>query len=191
MNGTEFFNIAAIILGALTAIGLVTALIVRKSKVKDKIKSIVYVAASFLGVLFAGVLVYLVSLNMMANLMEIKQYSDFTVESEDKTLSLFIKEYGSSKGTGFEIYTEENGEMIADVPTDKCLPFSSNEYIAEWGDEDVEIYFTYKNTEDEYDCRYVTVDLKKNTVSDSKKADRDLRRNDETQSESASSDLSE
>ncbi len=174
MGNVDAFNIIAIVLLAVIVVGIIVLFIMKKVKVSEKVMSAASLLVTLVGLLFAGVLVYIVTINMMMNLMETKQYTTFEFENEDKSAKVTIKEYRSYESTGFEIYSDDSDEMISEIPTDMYLPFSADETLLEWNGKSVVIYYTFKNTDDAYESRYITVDTSKKTVSESKKSDINL-----------------
>ena len=174
MGNVDAFSIIAIVLLALVVIGIIVLLIMKKTKVSERVLTAASLLVTFIGLLFAGVLVYIVTINMMMNLMETKQYTLFEFENKDKSAKVKIKEYRSYESTGFEIYIDDSDEMISDISTDIYLPFSADETLLEWNGDSVVIYYTFKNTDDAYESKCITVDTSKKTVSDSKKSDINL-----------------
>lgn len=170
MGFSNTFTIVVLsVMLALIIIGIIIILIMKKIKASDKVRAITSVAVVFVALLLAGYLVYDVSMGMMYNLVNSKSYKEYTIENDDKTLSVIVKEYNSVSATGFEIYT--GNELLGDVATDMYLPFINNEYKPEWEDNSVKIYYTFKRTDDEYICKYCIVNLKNKSVSDSVKSE--------------------
>ncbi len=169
-------TILLIIFGALTAVGIITALIMKKIRVHENVLTIAILITSFFALLAAGITVFLVSVNMMKEYVNIKRYGEYTLTNEEKSASLFIKEYSANDTTGFEIYLAEDKEkMLGDISTDKYLPFRAGEYMAEWSGDKVTVFFTFHRKGDSYQSKSVTVSLKDGTVSPSVNSDVDLR----------------
>ncbi len=161
----SFTLIFSIVMLSLIVIGIIIILIMKKVKAPEKVRTITSISVAFVGLIFAGYLVYDVSMGMMYNLAETKSYREYTVENDAKTQSLIIKEYNSINATGFEIYADN--EKLGDVSTDKYLPFGNGEYKLEWKDDSAKLYYTFKRLDNEYICKYCTVDLKSKSVSES------------------------
>ena len=80
----QFMIILLIILLSLVGVGVIVSLILQKLKVRETAVTVSILATSFFGLLAAGVLVYLVSLNMMKDYMGIKRYNTYHFENSDK-----------------------------------------------------------------------------------------------------------
>lgn len=168
-----FFITAGIILSALILIGIIVIIIMKVKKAPENARAIAGVSTVFVGLLFAGMLVYVVSTSMMYDLVNKKTYKSFELSDGNSTKTIIIKEYSSADETGFEIYADKD-TVIGEVKTDSFLPFSDEEYQLDWKDDTVTIYFTYKNGEDGYVCKCVKADLSSKTVSESSDSDKDL-----------------
>lgn len=168
--------ILLIICGVLVAVGIITSLVMKKLKVPENVMTVSVLITCFFALIAAGILVFLVSVNMMQDYVNIRRYTEYTLDSQDGTSSVLIKEYASRESTGFEIYSAANADkQLAEVPTDKYLPFLTGEYEAEWQNDTVVITYTFHHTEDSYQAKSVTVSLKDGTVSEAKNSDKDLR----------------
>ena len=168
--------ILLIICGVLVGIGIITALIMKKVKVTENTMTVTILITCFFALIAAGISVFLVSVNMMKDYINIRQYTEYTLSDEKHPSSILIKEYASHESTGFEIYFSQTPEkMLADLSTDKYLPFRLGEYDAEWQEDTVMITYTYHRTEDSYQAKSVTVSLQDGNVSESKDSDKDLR----------------
>ncbi len=163
-----------IVFAVLGVAGVITALIMKKVKASENAVTVAFLAASFCGLIAAGMLVFMVSVNMMKDYMTIRRYTDYTVENEDKSNSVLIKEYADRESAGFEVYLKDNDKMLADIKTDKYLPFSAGEYEAEWTADAVVISYTHRRTEDSYQAKEITVRLKDGKVSEPKESGKDL-----------------
>lgn len=167
--------ILLIICGVLVGIGIITALIMKKVKVTENTMTVTILITCFFALIAAGISVFLVSVNMMKDYINIRQYTEYTLSDKEHPSSILIKEYASHESTGFEIYFNQMPEKIlADISTDKYLPFRLGEYDTEWQGDAVTITYTYHRTEDSYQAKSVTVSLKDGTVSESKNSDKDL-----------------
>lgn len=168
-------TILMIVFGSLCVVGIITGLILKKAKAPENAVTITFLSASFCALIAAGMLVFVVSVNMMKDFVNIKQYHEFTLENEDKTLSLTVKEYAAYENCGFELYLKGQDKILSDIKTDGYLPFSSNEYLTEWNDQSVTIFYTDKNREDSYRSMEITVSFPDGKVSAPKDSDKDLR----------------
>ena len=167
-----FFIIATIVLLSVIVVGLVTVLIMKKKKASERVRSVTWVVIVFAALLESGLLVYTITMNMMYDLLAQKRYTEFPFDSPDKAKQLVIKEYSSSKETGFDIYYQD--EKIGEVSTLHYLPFGENEYQVDWQGEDVIITYTYENNEDNYTCKSCRVSLKNASVSESSVVEKNL-----------------
>lgn len=164
---------------SLIAIGIIVMLIMKKFNAPENVRAFTSVAVVFVGLLFAGFLVYVVTISMTSDVMNIRNYKEYKLESSDSSHKLLVKEYNSLKKTGFEIYADGSKEMLADIETELYLPFAKDEYKTEWDADSVSIYYTYKNSEDGYICKCCRLDLKNNKLISDEKADIDLSKKDE------------
>ena len=167
-----FFIISLVVLLSVIVIGTIVMLILRKKKVSEKARSLTSITIVFAALLLCGLLVYTITMNMMYDLLAQKRYTEFPFDSPDKAKQLVIKEYSSSKETGFDIYYQD--EKIGEVSTLHYLPFGENEYQVDWQGEDVIITYTYENNEDNYTCKSCRVSLKNASVSESSVVEKNL-----------------
>ena len=163
----QFMMILLIIFGSLVGVGIIVSLILKKLKAHENAVTVSILATSFFGLLAAGVLVYLVSLNMMKDYMGIKRYNTYHFENDDKSVTLTVREYSDSKGSGFELYLDEDKDALADIKTDSYLPFGTGEVQLSWQPDSVTIDYTYQRRDDSYECRSCTLSLKDGKVSKS------------------------
>ncbi len=167
--------ILLIICGILIGAGIVTSLVMKKMKAPENALTISILLTCFFALIASGILVFLVSVNMMQDYVNIRRYTEYSLSGEDGTV-LLIKEYASRESTGFEVYrADDTDNRLAEIPTDKYLPFLMGEYEAEWQDNTVTITYTFHRTEDTYQAKSVTVSLKDGTVSKAAVSDKDLR----------------
>lgn len=180
-----FVLIVSCIFLSLIVVGIITILIMKKAKAPENVRSVTSVVVVFFGLIFAGFLVYVVTISMTGDVMSMKNYKEYTLESPDTSQKLIIKEYNSFKKTGFEIYADGNKEMLAEIETKLYLPFAKEEYKTEWDADSVNIYYTYQNNDDAYICKCCKLDLKNNKLISDEKADIDLSKKDESSVASA------
>ncbi len=179
MNNT-FILVALVVVVSLMIFGLLLIPVLKKFKASDTAFNITVLSTCFCGLLAAGALVYLVSVNMMKEYVEIKRYHTYTLSNSDGSRELTVKEYSDDKSSGFELYLDEGEEKLADVRTDHYLPFGTGEYKIEWGSNELKIYYTFRSSEDQYLCRSCTLTYDgKFTQGDNE--DIDLREKDEPQ----------
>ena len=180
MNNT-FVLVALVVVVSLMIFGLIMLPILKKFKAGDTAINITVLSTCFCGLLAAGALVYLVSVNMMKEYVEIKRYSTYTLTNSDGSRSLTVKEYSDDKTSGFELYLDGNEKKLADVRTDSFLPFSSGQFKTEWGGDSVRILYTFRNNDDQYICSSCTVSYD-GSFTQGDNEDIDLREKEEPQS---------
>ncbi len=175
-----FFITALIVLLVLIVVGVIVILVMKKKNASEKARSIAGVSVVFAGLLLSGLLVYMITMNMMYDLVAQKRYTEFTFHNPDKSRQLVIQEYSSANETGFDVYF--NDKKLGEVTTDHYLPFSKDEIQVDWEDDEVVIYYTYQSDDDSYLCKSCRVDLKNGTVSRSVTAEKNLSKSDEDSS---------
>ena len=67
-------TILMIVFGSLCVVGIITGLILKKAKAPENAVTITFLSASFCALIAAGMLVFVVSVNMMKDFVNIKQY---------------------------------------------------------------------------------------------------------------------
>lgn len=184
MNNTIILIVLVVVV-SLMVFGLLLLPVLKKFKAGDTAVNVTVLATCFCGLLAAGALVYLVSVNMMKEYVEIKRYHSYTLSNGDGSREIIVKEYTDDKTSGFELYLDEKGEKLADVRTDNTLPFSSGEYKAEWGSDSVKIIYVFRSLDDQYVCKSCTLSYN-GEFTQGDKEDIDLRKKDENQSSAVS-----
>lgn len=176
----SFMYVALAVLSVLIVIGIITVIIMKKTKVNGDVVAVTGLITTFFGLLAAGALVFIVSIGMMKDYVAIRRYAEPVYVTDLKDRFFYAKEYANDKSSGFEVYIKGSGDKIGDVETDGYFPFTQKEYRAEWDGAVVTVYFTYKNDDEGYQSKYVVIDTDKATVSDSMDSDEDLRKEKES-----------
>lgn len=180
-----FVIIVSCVFLSLIAVGIITILVMKKVNAPENVRSVTSVIVVFCGLIFAGFLVYVVTISMTSDVMNIRNYKEYTLESPDSSHKLLVKEYNSFKKTGFEIYAYGSKDMLADIETELYLPFAKEEYKTEWDADTVSIYYTYQNSDDGYICKCCKLDLKNNKLISDEKSELDLSKKEEQSAVSA------
>ena len=154
---TTFMLIILAVFGGLAVAGVITTLIMKKCRAGENAVTISLLITSFMALIAAGALVFLVSVNMMKDYVNIKAYNTFTFENDAKTHKLIVREYSNDTSSGFELYFENEEKMLADVSTDMYLPFFTKEYEVEWKDDGVTLYYTYHKDDNFRSARKCTL----------------------------------
>lgn len=182
MNFSDpLFLIISVIFLSLILIGIITLLVMKKINVKESVRSFTSVGVTFLGLIYAGILVYVVSMSMMSNVMSSRQYKEYKLADDDNSRIIIVKEYNSLDGTGFELYMDDSS--LGEIKTDNYLPFKNGEYQTEWKNDILTLYYTYKNLDGKYEAKLCRIDLKAKTVSESETTDVRLSVNNKDASE--------
>lgn len=176
----RFMSIALVVMLSLMVFGILMLPILKKFKAKEGVVTATVIFTCFCGLVSAGALVYIVSINMMKDYVEIKRYHTYNFENSDGSRVLTVKEYSDDKVSGIELYLDDEEKKLADLRTDRYLPFGSGEYKVEWSDNSVKVFYTFRNTEEQYICRSCTIGFDgKIENNDNEKID--LRKKDEPQ----------
>ena len=84
--------ILLIICGVLVGIGIITALIMKKVKVTENTMTVTILITCFFALIAAGISVFLVSVNMMKDYINIRQYTEYTLSDEEHSSSVLCVE---------------------------------------------------------------------------------------------------
>lgn len=174
MLNYDFMWYTLLVAAALTGVGAVILIIMKLAKAKEKPFVITVLATLFCALIASGALVYIVSLQMMNDYIGIRRYKDYQFINPSGS-SITVKEYSNAQESGFEVHIRGEEAVIAEFKTDHYLPFANGEDIVRFDQDTVVIHYTFKNTDDAYEAREVTVDLKEKTASEPKKSTLDLR----------------